>query len=321
MIQKRTVFVLGAGASAPYEFPTGETLIDEICKLLPTYIVNQPRYGDRDQPYRLHPSFERGALKSFQETLSRARPPSIDAFLASNPQFAEIGKAAIACALIPHEVPEGLLHVEKDLDWYLYLRNEMGTEKTEFLKSAENLFIITFNYDRSLEYYFMCRLAAFHGEQDGLNLIKHMNIVHVYGQLAQPHFLASPGRTTRDYTPRLDHTQVDACIPEIRIISESQDNSEELRRARTWIASAETLCFLGFGYNQTNIDRLEIDKNFPGGKIRGSCFGFTNVELNRIRTRFHCNVAKSVATVAQTIQFGSPGWRARDFLRNSDVFE
>ena len=52
MIRKRTVFVLGAGASAAYGFPSGAKLADEICRRMSTAkhpFTNQLRamFGDQ----------------------------------------------------------------------------------------------------------------------------------------------------------------------------------------------------------------------------------------------------------------------------------
>lgn len=321
MIQKKIALVIGAGASAPYGFPTGEALIDAIMQLSPEYVIKHPGFADDGMSFAFDNSFLNHALEEFQQILWRAKPPSIDAFLTSNPQFAAIAKPAIAAALIPCESEDTLLRVTPDEDWYLLLRNEMGTKKADFSESATNLFIITFNYDRSLEYYFKTRLCAFHGEQEGLELFKKMNILHVYGELAKPHFLPCSDKTVREYNPRLTHIEVAKCIPEIKIISESQDDSIELQKAWSWIAHADTLCFIDFGYDPTNIQRLRISEYFKGGKILGSCKGFTGNELGRISRRFPGNIRKSAITVAESIRFGDTQHRARDFLRNNDVFD
>ncbi len=318
MITKPTVLILGAGASAPYKFPTGRELVDRICKLHPTY-VRTFRDGDQssiDFPY--HPAFQGPALGQFQNALRMAVPPSIDSFLSSNPQFAVIGRPAIAAVLIPCEDLGTLLNVSRNEDWYLYLRDQMGNEKDEFLESADNLSIITFNYDRSLEYYFHARLTAYHGDQ-GINMVRRMRIVHVYGQLGTPDFLLNGAGTMRSYKSQLDHVEIERSIAEIKIISDYQEDSAEFRTARDWIASARTVCFLGFGYDPKNLERLQLDKCFRGRRIFGSAKGFTPNELKRLRQRFTGNIAKTRVKLSKKIEFGLPDQDALNFLRNSDV--
>ena len=102
--------------------------------------------------------FEAEHIARFRETLLTSNQPSVDAFLESWPteEFTEIGKTVIAIKLIGSE-KLSLLERKRDRKWYEYLWNELGTTKQDF--SHSKLSVITFNYDRSLEY------TLFHGRQ------------------------------------------------------------------------------------------------------------------------------------------------------------
>src|SRR5712675_414174 len=152
MITNKTCLVLGAGASAPFGYPTGNALTERIKKeLLP------------DRPGQLHhdlinAGFSPDTLLSFRNELRYSQRSSVDAFLEDwEADFMEVGKAAIAASLIRHEDRDKIVD---DPNWYRRLFSEM-TDEGDF--SANKLGIVTFNYDRSLEYFFLrCLPSRYH---------------------------------------------------------------------------------------------------------------------------------------------------------------
>jgi hypothetical protein len=103
MITVKTIFVLGAGASKPYGFPLGRKLLFEACDCLakPTgnarnFIMKHCAKTDMD-------------INVFVNELRRSHISSVDAFLENRPEYLEIGKPAIAVALIPHETFDTLV--------------------------------------------------------------------------------------------------------------------------------------------------------------------------------------------------------------------
>jgi hypothetical protein len=142
MITRKTVFVLGAGASHPYGFPLASGMIIALCEHETSYthIVREERtrrYGERRL---LHPTFTPPRIKKFSADLTSSALESIDAFLTARPEYAEIGKAAIAATLVPYENP-GSLRKPKNGQWYGYLRNRMGEAYEDFCTSAELDFV------------------------------------------------------------------------------------------------------------------------------------------------------------------------------------
>lgn len=264
MIRKTTTLVLGAGASCPYGFPTASGLRDLICSLQRDYRISNPGYSEDGYMYPLDRSFELGNLERFQADFAASRLASIDAFLShvytENPKYVDIGRAAIAAALIPLEQPDAL-SPSPETDWYSHLINVMGRDYAELSQSAEKLKVITFNYDRSLEYYLFNAFVAMHGKASAVSLLKSIDIVHVYGQLGQPDFLDPAGRA---YLPKRDHHIVSKCASEIKVIPDNMAVSVEFERAHSFIAAADHLCFIGFGFDELNVQRLNAADCFGG---------------------------------------------------------
>ena len=83
MIENSTVLILGAGASTPYGFPTGEELITGILRGL----------NSNPQKSRLMDAgFESAEINKFRVDLKGSKTFTIDAFLEYRPDMAKIGK-------------------------------------------------------------------------------------------------------------------------------------------------------------------------------------------------------------------------------------
>lgn len=309
MISVPTVLVLGAGASAPYGFPSGRGLLLEICDNLAKKEFLQGGY-ERTPATREHLlefGFREHEIDAFREELLLSMQPSVDAFLENRPKYMEIGKAAMASSLIPYENPGALCRHSLKVEWYEYLFNQMGTRRHEF--PSNQLSIVTFNYDRSLEYFLFTALKNAYGasdHQEVVDLLKPIQIVHVYGQLGKPHFLEPDGRA---YTPEVDWRAVSKCIAEIKIIPEISEESDELCQAWKLIKQANVICFLGFGYHPMNLQRLRVNQMFTEGNLLGSAYGLKRDEQRRVKHLFRLPII-----LGQTHQ------DAVDFLRNYPVF-
>lgn len=122
MIRRKTVFVLGAGASYPYGFPTGESLVDEI---IASVSADQTPHAflyngcvDRD-------------VQRFARDLADSEALSVDSFLEHRSDFLKIGKLAICLGLIPRERDDSLSRGHRQgtstrgrMAWYQYLWNQ-----------------------------------------------------------------------------------------------------------------------------------------------------------------------------------------------------
>ena len=127
MIRKRTVLVLGAGASKPYGFPTGAELASEI--LLETSHEG-PLFRELQGL-----GCESDEIRSFFNAFLDSTHFSLDAFVQQRIEFRHIAKLLIANRLAQHEDDEELLQKPLgDEDWYrsLFAKLFMRTNADEF---------------------------------------------------------------------------------------------------------------------------------------------------------------------------------------------
>jgi hypothetical protein len=269
MITKPTTLILGAGASVPFGFPTGYELLNRVLQL-----------GNGVSP--VFNSFSLPHVESFKLALSRSGKQSVDAFLEYQTDFIKIGKAAIAYILIQCE-QEPALFRHDGKSWYEYLYNQMTTRFDDFDKNK--LSILTFNYDRSLEFYLLTALQHSYNKpiEECVEKLKRIPIIHLHGDLGGlPGLENSP--MSRYYDIKTTAETLFVARERIKIIHEGFDNATQFRQAQHILADSEQICFLGFGFHPLNMERLGFTANHSFGKkiIRGTTFSLEDAECNQI---------------------------------------
>jgi len=163
--------------------------------------------------------------------------------------------------------------------WYEYFYNKLNARFEDFIQN--NVSVITFNYDRSLEHYLLTAIQNDYGrtEAEAADVLKSIPIIHLHGNLGN---LPSRGKeNARNYSARVTTESIKVCIDNIKIIHEGIDidKDPELSQAHQLISEAEIICFLGLGYDKTNLDRLKATEIFEGKeKIFCSAKGLTQKE-------------------------------------------
>ena len=277
MVNAQTVFVLGAGASAPYGFPLGRRLVKEI--------VSHVGEGELITGLAQN-EIEPDQITRFREEFPQADRDSIDAFLEARPEFNELGKLAIAWELMRYE-EDNNLYLDNN-DWYSYLLNRLlGPKPDDFERN--NLKVITFNFDRSFERRLFLTLKANYGlaEPTAGALCEHVEVLHVHGQLGLPNWLPSSAEAdgARPYVAERSSSEVGRCASQIQIISDDIPG-ERLANARAWLQAAQQVCFIGFGYHPINLSRLATHKLGNAQVVRGTTLHVPAGELQPIKSAF-----------------------------------
>ncbi len=283
MITNNTVFILGAGASRPYGYPTGAELRRIICSNFTTKL-NKLLTGDNiiDNDNLSPEVYE--SIK-FARAFRDSDIKSIDRFLAINPEFSDIGKMAIAMLILDAEKTD-ISQDDLEGNWYFHLYNKMietFTTGQAFKSFGENKVIfITFNYDRSLEYYLFSRLKSLYYKISDSEIIEQINkipIYHVYGQVD---VLPWQGGS-KTYGSRYSYHEFNIIKDRIRIIFER--TGTEIENIRTAIGQAELICFLGFGYDKTNMKVIGLPESINAQtNIFGTALEATKKEKGDIIT-------------------------------------
>ena len=299
MITKPTVLVLGAGASVPYDYPTGLGL-----KKL---VVEALRSQKSDRVDRLLLNLERPRtpkeVAEFGKALHESRIGSVDAFLEceGNREDVEIGKRAIAQVLGARERSDVLVNTTIDNgNWYAWLFERMAD--CPFDQFGENaLTVITFNYDRSWEQFLYDMVNGYYNHTDDETVIGQLcslRVIHLYGCLGRLWWQGDQGGSINygEYHQGSGQTSRSRLIPlrmarGIKILPEADKTSREFQEAHQALLEAARIYFLGFGYGQRNLARLfppdildELDKR--GTVLNGTSYDFPASDYQRVSEHF-----------------------------------
>lgn len=270
MIKTKTVFILGAGASAPYNFPTGDGLKDKICQ----HFINQyhklPILDEKDAEIaEMMRNDRKQASKKFTSALRRATGQSIDLFLKLNTSHFEIGKIAILINILSAENSSDIRIKKKN--WYTYLFKRMMIEcwkqKRPELLLNNNVKFITFNYDRSLEHFFEeSFINNFSDLQNHVKLWDYVNkipIHHVYGSVGKLPWQTLKNETEVVSYGNLDYryVQTKPALKSIKLIDERGKPDD--KKMIELFGNVEHIFILGFGFLEENLEVLNLERCLP----------------------------------------------------------
>jgi hypothetical protein len=268
MINVKTVFVLGAGASNPFGYPVGSGLYQAVLDNFQsggpgnTHLLNTTRFMQKD-------------VDGFLLALSRSGQTSVDAFLERRfEDFLEIGKAAMAIELMLRE-NEPLLWQQPN--WMFNLFGRMSSETLEEFDENEVAFV-TFNYDRSLEHFLCTSLANYFGKpvEACAKVLLNIPIVHLHGRLG---YLPWQQRESRAYgDTSITAQSVNMSVKEMRVVHEDiTDRDKDFAEAKELLHAAERVYLMGFGFGARNVERIELTSLKPS-VFSGTAYGLTASE-------------------------------------------
>jgi hypothetical protein len=299
MNNKKTVFVLGAGASMPYGFPSAIQLKEQIIKKLKLNSADQLVYTRHERAY---PSFNRHFYNEVQNKLiatllikgvplkeillfanrfEESSIDSIDKFLEINNQFEMIGKTSITYILRDYEKKHTPSPVVKDY-WYSLFWNSISTVKVEELLNL-NFTIITFNYERSLEHFLKNALKNLYGlsSEEAASKLNFIKFIHVHGQIGESLYNSSDdyGKDFKD-----PDSMVRAAY-KIRVLH-NELHGETMDDIHSAINGADNILFMGFSFGNENIRIFKNQVYKNNFIIHATSLGLSTKKLSEIKKAF-----------------------------------
>lgn len=315
MFNKKTLIVLGAGASNEAGLPTGYELKKNIANLLDFYFEwgSELKKGDylivdalrravrsKDPNSRdINPYIEAG--RKIKDALPQAI--SIDNYIDSHQgddRLELCGKLAIVRSILEAE-KKSKIYVDKfgkknKLDfqateetWYnmffkLITENCNLEQLPERLSTIE---LVVFNYDRCIEHYLYHAIQTYYhvNEQAAASIVKKINIYHPYGTVGNLPWCASDNSI--EYGAEPNSHQLLELASKIKTFTEGTDpNSSDISAIRNGFASSDIVLFLGFAYHRQNlrlIDPTAIKlENNHGAHYFGTAIGISDSDCGLI---------------------------------------
>ena len=282
---RKTVFIIGAGASNEAGLPTGYELKESIANVLNfefemgyRQIRGDDRIVDALRVSVLKPGTINRDISAIAHFLKAARQihnampqaSSIDNFINSHSGNKEIelcGKLAIVRTILEAEAKSHLfvgfegnqrLRFDRlDGTWFQSFLH-MITDNCRSSDLAERLGSITliiFNYDRCIEQYLYYAIQNYYemSESDVAQLLRGLEIYHPYGTVGTLPWLSHAPPIA--YGAKPNSNQLLNLATQIRTYTESIDEAE-INSVRSQMQTSPTLVFLGFAFHHLNMDLL-----------------------------------------------------------------
>lgn len=317
MITYPTVLVLGAGASADFGLPIGRGLVTEIGRFVEA--ENHRGAG----PPRVH---DRIALSNFARALMLSAQTSVDRFVEHRRDLLGTAKLATACALVRKENPDLLFgpnggFVRASEHWYEHLLEALDTSAESF--KDNKLSVVTFNYDRSLEYYLLTALMNRYGLDRGaaVKLARAIEVVHVYGDLGE--FYNNEDPLFRDYARHDEQKWFDIAASRLHLVPEERSQGPEgttpqAERAKELLRTAQRVYFLGFGFDTLNLTRIRPTRTDVQMRVFASAYDVREALRYEINQRL-MEWLREAGQTTYSIKIGRSEDRILEFLRGSEL--
>lgn len=287
LISKPTALVIGAGASAPYQFPTGEALLVNLATRAHLSFGHNEQ-GDMSTLRRFQELHAQ--TRDFRKALHDASSQSIDEFLELNSRWLPLGKLLIARELIQCEQHTRLCRLDIPGHWLRDLWAQIKASPSEFPK--HRLCIINFNYDRCIEHFLTNAMASTFGVavEDAWASVQQIPILHPHGLLGG--YSPSDGRSirysphTRDFATECNMETVQIAANKLKLFWEKPTSADpSIADVPTQLSACDRVVFLGFGFHHSVSERLAPSTR--GAKeMFSTCLGMPAPKIDQTRSLF-----------------------------------
>lgn len=307
--ERTNVIVVGAGASAEFGLPTGETLKDKIKDISKIYTTDGvERFSDQlladcFRHLKLNDSGYEYRREANTIGDSMANAPSIDNYLhthGANEATNVVGKLLIARSIQIAEKNSTLfVNPVGNVDAIDFERGEQETENgsiipspkwswlgqffkllvaekryEEFLESLKNVTFISFNYDRCIKQYLLYAARQYFrlSNDDIAEVDTAIEIIYPYGNIGELRIHEGSGRV---FGAEPNVRELVEVSKGIRTFTEGIGNTALYDQITSAFNSCNVAIFLGFGYLPLNMRLLFQDQLFEVSNVYGTTLGMS----------------------------------------------
>jgi len=297
---KRTVFVIGAGASKEVNLPTGAELKVRIANLLDmrfddfgnNLVSGSYEIVDALRQKVMLPDRRRGDINPYLHEAWHIRDAlpqaiSIDNFIDAhkdNEKIALCGKLGIVNSILDAEA-NSLLSIDNqradssidfrkiEKTWYTPFFQQLTENcgKDDLAARFRNVTLIIFNYDRCVEHFIFHALKNYYRikDQEASDLVREINVYHPYGHVGTLPWIDRNQAVGFGMDPRAE--QLLDIASKIKTFTEGTDpDSSEIIQIRRHMDELDRLVFVGFAFHKLNMQLIAPKDSSPQSKL--DCF-------------------------------------------------
>jgi hypothetical protein len=294
-MDRKTVLVIGAGASKEANLPVGSELKKLIANIIDITVDEFDRRANGDKiiyealclSARNDPSRSLTPFISACDRIHDAMPqaPSIDHFIdhhQANKYIALCGKMAIVRTILHAEsasllFTQGLGKMKLDRledKWFnSFMQQLLACRRSDLERRLSSIALVIFNYDRCVEHYLYHALQNYYEDvraEEAASLLKNLDIYHPYGTVGalpwQTESSAPKGAIEFGATPGAQDLL--ALASQIKTFTEGTDESSgDIIAIRSAMDMARVVVFLGFAFHSLNLDLLQQPTKPPRAEV------------------------------------------------------
>ncbi|WP_108522541.1 hypothetical protein [Bradyrhizobium algeriense] len=297
MFNRKTLFVVGAGASHDFGLPVGRNLAEVIASRTKVVLDRFGRIGPGTVDDELALCFFERSDPKINEYANAFRlisngillANSIDDFLnihEASEEIVTVGKAAIIRSILNAERQSKLFVDPSNVYNTLDVRNIRDSWLVKFMqvlgpgnKAADpervldNVSFIVFNYDRCLEHFLINSLQLVFGmqKQQATDIVARANIIHPYGSVGPLDKVAFGGNQIRQNFRELSKA--------IKTYTERVEEESTIDSMHNALEEAQCVVFLGFAYHRQNMAFLKPRPSQETKQIYGTALNMSDSDV------------------------------------------
>ncbi len=286
-----TTYILGAGASIEYDFPTGY----EMYKNAIADLISEDSFLYKT----LFNTYDPLLIGNFADDLNNNDLNSIDEFVSFHTDYEDIAKSVIAFYILINE-SKGKLYNKDRQRWYKYFWDKNRRQDIDDIDFNDTR-ILTFNYDRSFEEYLFSTMSNTYKDKLGSEVknkvrkkINSLSIKHIYGKVCELPW-QNENTYSIDYgykdSKKLEENindDIEASKSFIELIYDKRTkDSKLLMQILSILNMSDRLVFLGFGFDEFNVSRLNL-KDYVGDAFAFD-YEFNIKKMDALSNKYNIN--------------------------------
>jgi hypothetical protein len=317
MPDKKTVYVIGAGASSEALLPTGVQLKDRIANLLNIGFMDGMSQSSGDkyisealkiyarQPDVLDKNFNSYLHAAWHIRDAMPLAISIDNFIDTHNDDKKIelcGKLAIVRSILEAERNSSLYFDDSNSynklnfslienTWYtsFFMLLTENCVKANLEKRLKSIALIVFNYDRCIEHFLYNALQNYYGLEpiEAGDLVKGIEIYHPYGIVGSLPWQDIQENQAVKYGANPNPKKLLHFSSQIKTFTEGTDpKSSQILSIRNNMFKADKIVFLGFAFHDLNMEIIMPDSSrvdpYKRLLILGTAYGISESNCKMI---------------------------------------
>lgn len=330
MISRKTVFVVGAGASAEFGLPTGPRLAEIIANRLDIRHDDWGRRlvsGDQHLWDSIWHTQSADQVNDLQKACWLIRDGvglaySIDSFLdahRANTHAQLCGRLAIVKSILQAEAESSLAfdasrREDADLDFrangdkwvaHLFRMLQEGVDRSRADTLLANTSFVVFNYDRCIEHFLYRAVRRFYNLRDdeAASVLSKCEVVHLYGSVGRlPWQEAGPNGSRTSFGD--ERANLPALRSGVFTYTDQLTDDRGVRRARDLLAAADTVAFLGFAFHRQNMELLSLRAFLDARRILATTWGMSEFQRREVEAEIGTCLRTSKANKLLVVEDG-----------------